>query len=212
MAASMNLKTEIKPNHVIIWADKNMGIERNNRTSKKDLSNNVSVDFLPSDERRDDIDNFIHSYVNNMNNEKSNDLIKSPLRMFTDETECIKCIHDNLQANKQPFLIASGKMGELIVPEIYEKLSGYIYIFCAHMEDHLERWAGDYVEHMQMFNEETTVFVRLLRDIAQYYLKKSEDPISDRSSSIKYLQWAQRLVQRANKMDNESGRVLLRDI
>jgi hypothetical protein len=212
MAECIDHEIEIKPDHVIIWLDKNMGEAQNNLPSRKDLSNNASIDSLPSDERKHDIDNFIRCYEQNMNNEKINDLTKSPLRMFTDHKECIKCIHDSLEAKKRVFLIVSGQMGALIVPQIYEKLSGYIYIFCADVLKHIDEWAGDYTEHIQIFDIETVLFIRLLRDIARYYIKKSGESSSNQANSIKYLQWARRLVLRANKMDKEGGKMLLKDI
>jgi hypothetical protein len=212
MAGCINHETELKPDHVIIWLDKNMGEIRNNRTSKIDLSNNVDIDSLPTEERKTDIDNLIRSCEENMNNEKFNTLIKGPLHMFTDEKECIQCINDSIQAKKRIFLISSGQMGISIVPKIHKILSGYIYIFCAYVEKHINDWAGNYIEDIQIFDEETTVFIRLLRDIARYYIKKSEETFSNQATSIKYLKWARRLVLRANKMDKEGGKMLLAEI
>ena len=53
-----------------------------------------------------------------------------------------------------------------------------------------------------MFDHETDLFARLLRDIAKYYILKSEKS-SDRTRSIEYLRWARRLAQRANKLDDD---------
>jgi len=204
--------TEMKPNHVIIWLDANMGVARNNRPSKKDLANNTNLDSLPSDERSLDIDNFIHSVDQNMNNENFHDLIKNPLRMFTDKTECIKCINDSIEAKKQIFLIVSGTMGQLIVPEIDSILSGFIYIFCGDTNKHLDTWACNHLDHIIMFDDETDLFVRLLRDIGKYYKKKSEEASANQTNSIEYLKWAQRLVLRANKKDQIGGQKLLKEI
>jgi hypothetical protein len=201
----------IEPDHIIIWLDRNMGETRNNIHSKKDLSNNAGLDCLPSDGRSLDIDNFIDSVDQSMNNEKINDLIKSPLRMFTDKNECIKCIFDNIQAKKQPFLITSGQMGAQIIPQIYDKLSGFIYVFCAQISSHT--WAYDYLDHVHMNDDENVVFVRLLRDIGKYYIKKSEKVPLDIACSIQYLKWARRLVLRANKLDKDGGgQSLLKEI
>ena len=202
--------TKIKPDHVIIWLDTNMSVGRNNRPSKIDLARNASVDCLPSDERSGDIDNFIDSVDQNMNNDGFNDVNNSPLRMFTDKDKCMECIDDNLKAKKQPFLIASGAMGATIVPEICNNLSGYIYIFCGRRD--LHSWTDEYSNHLEVYDDETGVFARVLSDIGVYYMKKADETSENQTCLIQYLQWAQRFIRRAIKLDKFNREELLKEI
>jgi hypothetical protein len=197
--------TNIKPDHVIIWLDENMSVGRNNRPSKIDLANNANVNCPPSNERSSDIDNFIGSVDENMKDDDYNDPNKSPLRMFIDQNKCIECIEENLKAKKQPFLITSGAMGASIVPVVYKQLSGYIYIFCGQRD--LHTWTDEYKNDLEVYDDETGVFAKVLLDIGIYYMKKS-----DGAPSIQYLQWARRFVLRAVNLDRINREWLLQEI
>ncbi|CAF1306807.1 unnamed protein product [Rotaria sp. Silwood1] len=190
---------EIKPSHVIIWLDKNMGVSQNNRTSKKDLASNANVDCIPSNERSYDINNLIRFDDPNMNDEQWNSLIQNVLQMFTDEESCIKFIDDNLIANKQPFLIVSGQMGVTFMPRIHTKLSGYIYVFCG--QRHLHEWTDEYLKHIEVYDDESGVFAKVLADIGIYHFRKSEETLN-KTNAIKYLEWARRLFMRAIQLDH----------
>lgn len=199
MAASSY--TGVKPDHVIIWLDKNMGVYENNKSSKKVLDENANLDRLPANEYSPEIDNLIFSMDPELNGENFDDLVKSPLRMFIDKNECIKCINDSIEAKKQPFLIASGQMGALIVPEIHKKLSRYIYIFCAQINLH-EEWTQPYETDIEIYDDEKGVFARVLSDIGIYYLLKGQNGTLNPTSAIQYLHWARRLFMSASKLDN----------
>jgi hypothetical protein len=196
--------TEIEADHTIIWLDKNMGVSRNNRPSKIDFASNVNINCVPSNERSHDIDNLIGSEDPSMNEEQWNSLIKDVLKMFTDENSCIEFIDANLLAGKQPFFIVSGGMGRSAVPKICKKLSGYIYVFCGQRD--LHTWTDDHSTDIEVYDDETGVFAKVLADIGIYYLKKSEaidtdTEILDPTSSIKYLEWSRRLFTRATQLD-----------
>ncbi|CAF0870429.1 unnamed protein product [Rotaria sordida] len=169
--------TEMKSDHVIAWLDKNMGVSQNNRSSKKDLASSANVDCILSNERLHDINYLIHSDDPYINDEQWNDLIINVLQMFTDEEKCIKFIDDNLMANKQPFLIVSGQIGVSFLPKIYQKLSGYIYVFCGQRHSH--EWTGEYLNHIEIYDDETGCFAKVLIDIGIYYLKKGQEETSN---------------------------------
>ncbi|CAF0926493.1 unnamed protein product [Rotaria sordida] len=193
--------SSLKPDHVIIWLDKHMSVERNNRTSKIDLATNATLDDVPSNERSLDIDNLIACADEQCHNEQKLDaLLKTSLHMFTDKNECLESIQEHLADNKRVFFISSGSMGALIVPDIHDLLSRFIYIFCGRITKH--DWAFDYTTDLLIFDHETDLFARLLRDIAKYYISKSEKS-SNQANSIEYLKWAFRLAQRANKLDQD---------
>ncbi len=97
---------------VIICLEKNMGVYENNKSSKKNLTEIVYL---------------ISNIDSPVNGKKYEELIKSPLRMLVDKIECIKCINDSIEANKQPFLITSGSMGVVIVYVRF--IRNYLVIF-----------------------------------------------------------------------------------
>ena len=199
--------TEIRPNHIIVWLDKNMGMKQNNRPSKIDLATNATIDCVPSNERSLDIDNFIRAVDDNMDNEKFYDSDQSSLQMFTNENECINFIDNNIKEKRQSFLVTSGAMGASIVPKIYAKLSNYIYIFCGQRD--LHSWTDEYTNHLEVYDDETGLFARILYDIGLYYVQKSDESISDPKSSIQYLRWAQLFVRRASNLDRVNRQALL---
>ena len=82
-------------------------------------------------------------------------------------------------------MITSGAIGASIVPKIYTKLCGYIYISCGQRD--LHSWIDEYTNHLEVYDDETNAFARVLLDIDLYYLKKSDESISDSKSSIQYL-------------------------
>ncbi len=190
----------IKPDHVIIWLDKNMCKSGNNESSKNVLDNNANLHRSEEDEWAVEIDKLICKIDPELNEVRFETLITSPLRMFTEKNECIKCIHDSLEAKKQPFLITSGQMGALIVPEIHQKLSGKIYVFCAQRKVH-EEWTRLYDKHIEIYDDEKGVFAKLLSDIAIYYYSKSQDNPPNAKAVTQYLKWAQQLFKRASKID-----------
>jgi hypothetical protein len=189
--------TEIKPDHIIIWCDQNIGEEENNRASKAILAENADLNRTPSSEDSSDIYDFIYSINPYLNIKKREE---SPLRMFTNENECIKYIYDSIQAKKQPFVITSGQKGALIVPQIYKKLSGYIYVFCAQRNLH-EQWTGPYEKDIEIYDDEKGVFAKVLLDIGIYYLKKGQNAIANPASATLYFYWAKRLIKNVTKVD-----------
>ncbi|CAF4226461.1 unnamed protein product [Rotaria sordida] len=162
--ATLNV-TEIKPDHVIAWLDKNMGVSQNNRPSKKDLVSSANVDCITSNKCSHDINYLIHSDDPYINDEQWNDLIINVLQLFTDEEKCVS-----------------------FVPKIYQKLSGYIYVFCGQRHSH--EWTGEYLNHIEIYDDETSFFAKVLIDIGIYYLKKGQEETSNLTSSMKYLEWA----------------------
>jgi len=199
MAASGN--NQVKPDHIIIWLDKNMGVPENNIPSRAILDENATLDRPLESEYSAEIDDLIFRFNPELKEKKFEDLIKSPLRMFIDESECIKCINDSIQANKKVFLITSGQMGKLIVPKIYDKLSGSIYIFCGQINLH-EEWTKPYQNGIEIYDDEKGVFAKVLSDIGIYYLTKGQNETSNEAGAIQYLYWARRLFASATKLDN----------
>jgi hypothetical protein len=146
------------------------------------------------------LENFIHNIHPHLNETRFDALVRSPLRMFTDETECVKCINDNVRANKRVFLITSGQTGAQIIPQIHDKLSGYIYVFCAQRNLH-ERWTGPYEKDIEIYDDERGVFAKVLLDIGVYYLTKGQAATENPAAATQYFYWARRLIESATKID-----------
>ena len=194
----------IQPDHIIIWCDQNMGVADNNKDSKAVLDEHADLERPPTNEYSTDIDRFICNINPYLNKKKFEDLIRSPLRMFTNEIECLKCIHDSEQAKKHVFLITSGQTGTVIIPKVHKLLSGRIYIFCAQRDLH-EQWITPYEKDIEIYDDEKGVFARVLSDIGAYYLTKAgktENPIA----AVQYYYWARRLYTSATRIDRHNRR------
>jgi len=204
-----SLDTELKPDHVIIWCDKNMAVEGNNEASKATLGEKANLNPPEPTGYCSEIDVLICNISPYLNQSKFDALIKSPLRMFISQNECMKCINDSIEANKRVFLITSGQTGAVIIPElhkkpeVYKKLSGSIYIFCAQMDLHA-KWIGPYQKDIEIYDDEKGVFVKVLLDIGAYYIQKSQDETVNRTSASRYIYWAKRLIKSATKLDGKN--------
>lgn len=192
----------VTPDHIIIWLDRNMCVPENNKSSKKILNNNANVNHLEPDPELSEINRLICLIDPELNEDRFENLIRSPLRLFTDKDECIKCIHDNIEAQKKIFLITSGQMGALIVGDVHRLLSGCIYVFCAQRHLH-ETWTKPYENDIEIYDDEKGVFAKVLADIAIYYLiRGQENGTENPTAAIQYLRWAKQLFKRATKIDH----------
>jgi hypothetical protein len=198
--------SEVKPDHVIIWCDKNMAVEGNNEASKAVLDEHANVIRPPSSEYCQEIDDFICRINPYLNQKTIDDLIKSPLRMFINKNECMKCIYDSFQAKKKVFLITSGQTGALIIPEVYKQselyktLSRSMYVFCAQRTLH-EKWTGPYDNDIEIYDDEKGFYGKVLLDIGVYYLTKGQNETAKKTNATQYLYWARRLIESATKVD-----------
>jgi hypothetical protein len=183
-----------------------MAVENRNKASKAVSNEYADLNHPPASEQPD-INYFICNINPYLNKSKFEVLIKSPLRMFTNENECMKCIKDNIEANKRVFLITSGATGSLIIPELYEKLdvcqklSGSSYVFCAQRDLH-ERWTRSYEKHIEIYDDERGVFAKVLLDIGISYITKAQEATANPAAATQYLYWAQRLIKSATKVDS----------
>ena len=139
------------------------------------------------------------------------------LAAFTNVERCIECFEQN--QHKRIFFITSGSMGETAVPRILERFKqtftdpvtdepyDSIYVFCHNIEYQMD-WALDYREYIQIFNHDADLLVRMIRDIANYFVMKGkrlldEDPPNN-AAAYHRLSWAHELYQRYSKMENVS--------
>ncbi|CAF1355961.1 unnamed protein product [Adineta steineri] len=84
-------------------------------------------------------------------------------QIFTDVNDCIKFIKSH--SNKSTYLIVSGSLAKLVVPEVYDcsNLLG-IFLFCGSVATYAE-WAMDYCDKLMIFDHGDDLLVRLWRDL-----------------------------------------------
>ena len=73
-------------------------------------------------------------------------------------------------------------MGKLIAPDIIKAYPSLktIYVFCGYCEAHLE-WAEDCLDHgvsCLMHDFHTNLLVRLLRDVAEYFISEGDKELN----------------------------------
>jgi len=139
------------------------------------------------------------------------------LAAFTNVERCIECFEQN--QHKRIFFITSGSLGQTAVPRILERFRqtftdpvtdepyNSIYIFSDDIKYEMD-WALEYMEYIQMFDHEADLLVRMIRDIASYYVMigkrlLNEDPPNN-TAAYHRLSWAYELYQRYRKMESVS--------
>lgn len=95
-------------------------------------------------------------------------LIKNSIVIFTNEQTCLQLI-TNLRADKKSlFLVVSGSLGKVFVPNINEfSCINSIYVFCANKSNH-EQWATNYKKIKGVFNNILDLCKQLDRDIKRF--------------------------------------------
>jgi hypothetical protein len=138
-----------------------------------------------------------------------NDLIcavfeySAPITFADTPKSTLELIVKNLELFKKIILISSATMGKEIVPEIIKNKFEIhsCYIFCANMEAHVD-WVfqcRDDGLNMQVFDHQTTLLIRLGRDMSQILsdegnvLLKANKP----ESALRYFEFALALADRA---------------
>jgi hypothetical protein len=192
------------PNHIIIWLDQHIGLEKWNEELKSTVSGQTDPkNRAPTTLTDGDIGDFIKFRAAM---EQSFYTIPDHLKPFSKMEECLKCIEDSVQKNKKIFFITSGSLGKTIAPgpiKEYKSLKT-IYVFCGYYGAHVE-WAQDCLDEgidCIMYNFHTDLLERLLRDVAEYFTLEGDDELNRGiqlaySANI-YFGWAKLLLERAN--------------
>ena len=106
------------------------------------------------------------------------------IRTFVDQTECIKYISSI--CDEHIFLILSGSIGEIILPEIHDRTQLHeIYLFCYDTVKH-EQWSKSYSKIRGVFNDENSLIMCLEKDVKMY--SNSLLPINIAQSNERSLQ------------------------
>ena len=100
--------------------------------------------------------------------------------IFTNPDDCIQYIQSH--PNESIYLIASGSLGKLVVPEVYH-LSNVtqISLYCGSVVAYVE-WACDYCDKMLIFDHGDDLLERLWNDLerelrqqGQLFLKRADE-------------------------------------
>jgi len=206
---------EEDPDHMIIWLDLHIGNHdkcihlKQAFSTTADPKNETPVKLVDTD------------YDEILRNVGPTCVIFEGVRFllaaFTNVEHCIQCFEQN--QHKRIFFITSGSMGEAAVPIILNRFGQIftdpetdepyqsIYVFCHNIEYQMH-WALEHSEYIQIFNHDADLLVRMIRDMADYFLMigrrlLAEDPPNN-AAAYHRLSWAHELYQRYSKMEHVS--------
>lgn len=195
-----------EPNFIIIWLDQHIGLIESNKQLKTGVDQQADPECrLPESPFEKNINELIQFRTKL---DQSFDKIPKNLKAFSEVRVCLDCIGENI-GKKKIFFITSGSMGKEIAPEIMVKYPSLktIYVFCGYIAAHLE-WVENCLDQgidciMKDFH--TDMLVRLLQDVAEYFVSQGDEELSrDQQlaySAIHYFTWAKLLWHRANNFD-----------
>ncbi|CAF3610085.1 unnamed protein product [Rotaria sp. Silwood1] len=201
LGRSPNYDTQ-KPNHMILWLDASIGDPKKYTQLKKAFGSNI--------------DPCCENPI--MLNDKDYDAILAAhnpvtvtfggalflLQAFTNAGDCLNAFEEN--QDKCIFFITSGRLGEIVVPQIIEHYRHIftdritnepchsIYVFCHSIELNAD-WAMDYREYIQMFDFDADLLERMTSDISKYFIERGSRLRRDNNleSALQHLHWAKRL-------------------
>lgn len=192
------------PKYIIIWLDQYIGLLETHMRLKCSVGEQTNPkEPEPTHPPEDAINQAI---LLESNVEKIFTDIPSTLKVFPAPAACLPCIIQSINENKKVFFITSGSLGGQIAPDIIEQCPSLktIYVFCGKNDAHLD-WALDCLNNgveCIMENFPTDLLVRLVRDVAEYFITEGDAElnrdVSLAYSAISYFQWAALLLERAN--------------
>jgi len=157
--------------HVTVWIDKHIGVEKTYEGLKSKFNDNIQV-LKSNNPDEQDIDDDTILCTDPKMLEKLSDEIYC-LKYFSEIDKALEYIRNNSQ--KKIFFMSSGTIGKEVVPKIVDlqQIKG-IYIFCGNISYHTE-WATDYVDKITaMLEHQDNLLERLTRDIATYVEEKGD--------------------------------------
>ncbi|CAF1073454.1 unnamed protein product [Adineta steineri] len=142
------------------------------------------------------------------------DTIPDPVSRNTTQIYCFNVFQDierclnfmqKIKSHSVTILIASNNFGSHIVPLLAHLTHVFIYIL--QNDWYFSEWGLDYVDRLQMFDDDQALLIRILRDLAFSYVQKGELCQESQFNeslvidALKYLQWARLLYERADRID-----------
>jgi hypothetical protein len=180
------------PPYLIIWLDEHFARPENFRSMKRYLFMATLLEepvYEPS-WLECDIDNLI---INDYDIDFNLSNFYGHLKMFTNVDQCRRYIDS--QQNNLILLITSDRNGRKILPDIYDRILN-TYILRNGWNDW--QWGFDYIESLQMFDDDQCVLTRIVRDLARYFVDGAFQLPPE--EALSYLTWARKLYIQADKI------------
>ena len=188
--------------HIIIWLDAHIGDSERYVTLKQAFISNMDPGFeIRARATETDFPNLIRS---NEAHRIEFGGVQFLLLCFTDLNECYAAFET--YRSYKVFFITSGSLGQDIIPRIMDNFRdvftdpvtgeprNQIYVFCGAMVDHAE-WAVEYDQHVQMFDHEADLLVRMTFDAATYFRTRGERmrAANELDDALRYCKWSKKL-------------------
>ena len=179
------------PPYLIVWLDEYFAEPANFRSMKRYLFTATlpEAPICNSFWDQPDISNLIQD-------DRDHDLdlcgSDSHLKMFMDIDQCRHYI--NSRENRLIVLITSDRIGRRILPSINDQIFS-TYVLTNFWNDF--EWGLDYIEGIQMFDDDQCMLARVIRDLARHYV--DEAAMSAPQQALNYLHWAKKLYIQADR-------------
>jgi hypothetical protein len=132
------------------------------------------------------------------------------IHFFDKSADCLTFIREHI-ASTTIFLVTSSQFARIIIPHVINEVYA-IYLLCENILDHT-KWALEYIEHIQLFDFDTDLIIRLTRDVADYCVQQGKERlIYDPKKALQYFSTARKLTLRANMVDGTCSDSRLDDI
>ncbi len=191
MSPVSNTNTFSTPPYIIVWLDEHFARPRNFRSMKRNLFTATLLEGPICDSFWQDID--VENLIRDDYEVDFDSLnFDGHLKMFTDVDQCRDCIDS--QQNNLILLITSDENGRKILPSIYDRILN-TYILRDNWDDF--EWGLDYIESLQMFDDDLCMLRRLIRDLARHLVDEASQMPPE--EAVNYLTWARKLYIQANQ-------------
>ncbi|CAF0988254.1 unnamed protein product [Adineta steineri] len=126
------------------------------------------------------------------------------LVVFDNIGRCLNFIKE-IEPQSVTILIASNNFGSRIVPLLGHLTHVFIYIL--QNDWYWFEWGLDYLDRLQMFDDDQALLIRIIRDLAFSYVQKAEFCQKSQFNqstvidALKYLRWSRLLYERADRID-----------
>jgi hypothetical protein len=203
------------PNHMIVWVDQSIGTREDYNRLKAAFSSTADPNYFNPIRLIDKDDEAIDRTTRF--EQVRFEGVEFLLAPFTNIEKCIVFLQEN--QGKRIFFITSGQMGRAAVPLIMKKCKHIftdpvtdephtsIYVFCHSIEKNAD-WILEYPEYILPFTFDADLLVRMIRDIADYFVVESKRLLEvnppNYSAAYSRLNWAHTLYDRYRTMEKVS--------
>ncbi|UJR23014.1 hypothetical protein I4U23_026040 [Adineta vaga] len=203
MSNAVHASSEEIPNHIIVWLDLYIGDPDKYEILKAAFS-------TTTDPNHNDPIPLFDKNLSEIYRTVGFEGVTFSLAAFTNVERCVEFLLAN--EHRKIFMITSGQMGRAVLPLIAfkcqdvfadretKKLCQHIYVFCHSIKRNMD-WMIDYTEYIaSSFVFEKDLLVRMIFDIANYFLSKGkrlfESGSQNYPTALIHLTWVRTLYDR----------------